>query len=94
MQEQRHARPERYRIVVAGHLDGDWSEWFAGLTITQEEGGQTVLAGPIADQAALHGVLIRIRDLGLPLLALMRTEPDGASQGMTTATRGKARPRS
>ena len=92
MQEQRDARPERYRIVVAGHLVGDWSEWFAGLTVTQEGSRQTVLAGPIADQAALHGVLIRIRDLGLPLLELSRTDPDGAGQCAITAPRGKGSP--
>ena len=92
MQEQRHAPPELYRIVVAGHLDGDWSEWFAGLTITQEESGQTILAGPVADQAALHGVLIRIRDLGLPLLELKRADPDGLRRCTTTATRRERTP--
>ena len=76
MTEHRRVGPERYRIVVAGHLDEAWSEWFAGLTITPAADGETVLAGPIADQAALHGVLIRIRDLGLPLLALTRVAPD------------------
>ena len=64
-----------YRIVVAGQLDGAWSEWFDGLTITLDEHGQTILTGPLADQVALHGVLIKIRDLGLPLLEVTRIEP-------------------
>jgi hypothetical protein len=63
-----------YRIRVRGHLDRTWSEWFDGLTITNEENGEAVLAGRIADQAALHGILAKIRDLGLPLLALRREE--------------------
>jgi hypothetical protein len=56
-------------IRVKGHLDDHWSGWFGGLTITKEANGEAVLAGPLADQAALHGVLIKIRDLGLPLIA-------------------------
>ncbi|HEX6508791.1 MAG TPA: hypothetical protein VF221_14280 [Chloroflexota bacterium] len=55
------------RITVDGHLDPTWSEWFAGMTITNIENGKAVLAGTIVDQAALHGVLAKIRDLGLPL---------------------------
>jgi hypothetical protein len=65
-------RPEVYRIVLKGQLDPDWSDWFEGLTITPAASGETILAGPIADQAALHGLLIKIRDLGLPLLSLTR----------------------
>jgi hypothetical protein len=65
-----------YRITVEGHLDSDWSEWFDGLTITRMNNGETMLTGPIVDQTALHGVLIKIRDLGLPLLRLSRTEPE------------------
>jgi hypothetical protein len=59
-----------YQITVQGHLDDRWSAWFDGMTITNETNGETILRGPLADQAALHGVLIRIRDLGLPLLAV------------------------
>jgi len=72
----RHVRPEIYQITVLGHLDSEWSEWFDGLTITRVDSGETILTGPIVDQAALHGVLIKIRDLGLPLLGLSRREPD------------------
>ena len=59
-----------YQITIQGHLDRHWSDWFDGLRITHEANGTTTLAGPLADQAALHGVLIKIRDLGLPLLAV------------------------
>ncbi len=63
-----------YRITIKGHLDREWSDWFDGLTITMVDNGETILTGPVVDQIALHGVLIKIRDLGLPLLSLTRTE--------------------
>ena len=72
--ESEHVRQEVYQIVVKGHLDSEWSDWFDGLTITQVDNGETIFSGPIVDQTALHGVLIKIRDLGLPLLSLMRIE--------------------
>ena len=72
--ESEHARQEVYRIVIKGHLDRDWSDWFDGLNITMVDNGETILSGPVVDQTALHGVLIKIRDLGLPLLSLTRTE--------------------
>ncbi len=65
-----------YRIRVGGHLDSGWSEWFEGLRLTREPNGETVLFGPIVDEAALHGVLAKVRDLGLPLLAVYRVEPE------------------
>jgi hypothetical protein len=65
-----------YRITIKGHLDSEWSDWFDGLTIILLDNGKTILTGPIVDQTALHGVLIKIRDLGLPLLSLARVEPD------------------
>ena len=61
-----------YEILVKGHLDGRWSEWFDGLTITNVENGDAVLSGEIVDQSALHGVLKKVRDLGLPLMAVSR----------------------
>ena len=67
---------EVYRITIKGHLDSEWSDWFDGLTITMVHNGETILTGPIVDQTALHGVLIKIRDLGLPLLSLTRVEPE------------------
>jgi hypothetical protein len=71
-----HERLEVYRITVKGHLDSEWSDWFDGLTITLVDNGETILSGPVVDQTALHGVLIKIRDLGLPLLRLSRIEPE------------------
>jgi hypothetical protein len=57
-----------YEITVQGILDESWSEWFGGLDVASQESGETVLTGPIRDQAALHGLLSKIRDMGLPLL--------------------------
>ncbi len=69
-----------YRIRVSGHLDERWSEWFGGLAIHHRADGTSVLVGPVVDQAALHGVIIRIRDLGLPLLSVSRVvESDGST---------------
>jgi len=64
--------PTHYQIRIEGHLSDSWSSWFEGLTICHESSGETVLAGSLADQAALHGVLMRIRDLGLPLISVTR----------------------
>jgi hypothetical protein len=61
---------DTYRFQVKGHLDVRWSEWLAGWHIHPREDGTTVLLGPVVDQAALHGVIVRIRDLGLPLLSV------------------------
>lgn len=63
-----------YMIRVKGQLASHWSAWFDGLAISNESNGETVLRGPLLDQAALHGVLIKIRDLGLPLLAVTSEE--------------------
>ena len=65
----------RYEITVEGVLDPRWSAWFDGLQLTSDTSGRTTIAGPVADQAALHGVLTRIRDLGLTLLAVRRAGP-------------------
>jgi len=65
-----------YEIRVKGHLQARWADWFDGLTLTQESDGTTVLSGSVIDQAALHGLLAKVRDLGLPLIAVRRrTEP-------------------
>ncbi len=69
-----------YEIRVQGHLDQHWSEWFAGLTISYESDGSTLLRGPLADEAALHGVLIKVRDLALPLLAVSRENTDSSME--------------
>ncbi len=68
--------PSFYEIRVKGHLDPEWADWFDGLTITHGPDGESVLSGPVRDQAALHGVLMRIRDLGLTLVAVNPMEPD------------------
>ena len=61
-----------YEIRIKGHLASRWAEWFAGLTMTYTASGETVLCGPIEDQAALHGVLVKVRDLNLTLIAVNR----------------------
>jgi hypothetical protein len=68
------AQPTLYQIRLAGHLGCQWADWFGGLTITLEDNGETVLTGPVADQAALHGLLRKVRDVGLPLLSVNRVE--------------------
>jgi hypothetical protein len=64
-----------YEIRVNGVLGSGWSAWFDGLQVSSDEHGQTTIAGPVTDQAALHGLLAKIRDLGLELLAVRRTDP-------------------
>ncbi|TDI84098.1 MAG: hypothetical protein E2O74_05625 [Chloroflexi bacterium] len=70
-----HYEPELYEIRIEGHLDKRWADWFEGLTFTHESDGTTLLDGPLTDQAALHGVLNRIRDLGLPIISVQRVRP-------------------
>jgi hypothetical protein len=67
--------PSRYEIRVDAVLDSQWESWFEGLAIGSD-GRQTTISGPLVDQAALHGVLIKVRDLGIPLLSVRRLEPD------------------
>jgi hypothetical protein len=72
------ARPREagsYEIRVQGHLDSRWAEWFDGLTLTREAGGITLLVGAIVDQAALHGLLQKVRDTGLALLSVTPVDP-------------------
>ncbi len=76
---------QRYTISIRGHLDETWTEWFDGFTITHLQGGDTVLSGPLPDQAALHGVLATLRDLNLPLLSVNRV-PDGWAVDDSEAT--------
>jgi len=86
-----------YRIRVRGHLDATWTAWFEGLTITHEAAGDTTLAGHLADQAALYGVLRRARDLGLSLVAVQEVDDDPAAPidhpaDRTAVVRGPTRP--
>ncbi len=67
-------QPMVYQIRVKGHLGPQWTDWFGGLTITLEDNGDTLLTGPVVDQAALHGLLRKVRDLGMPLLSVIQSE--------------------
>jgi hypothetical protein len=79
-----------YQIRIKGHLDPRWSAWFDGLAVTPTENAETVLAGPLVDQAALYGVLTKVRDLGLELLSVNRaiSEADAAVSGETSEADG------
>jgi hypothetical protein len=67
---------DAYEIRVGAVLDGRWSAWFEGLRVTSDGRDQSVIAGPVVDQAALHGLLAKVRDLGLPLISVRRIGPD------------------
>jgi hypothetical protein len=73
--EHKSDPPVVYQFRIKGHLTGQWTDWFEGLTITLEEDGNTLLTGPLIDQAALHGILKKVRDLGMPLLSVNSAEP-------------------
>jgi len=68
------SRPIVYQIRVKGHLGSQWTDWFGGLTVTLEDNGDTLLTGPIVDQAALHGLLKKVRDLGMPLVSVVSVD--------------------
>lgn len=67
--------PAGYRLRVDGHLDDHWSDWFGGLTLTRDSDGTTILSGTVTDQAQLHGLLAKVRDLGLTLIDVERLDP-------------------
>ena len=67
-------QPMIYEIRIKGHLGREWTEWFGGLTITLDDNGDTLLVGSVVDQAALHGLLRQVRDLGMPLLSVTRVQ--------------------
>jgi hypothetical protein len=68
-------QPDRFEIRVKGHLADRWAAWFDGMTLTRQPDGTTVLNGPVADQSALHGLLCKVSDLGLPLVSVTPTPP-------------------
>lgn len=89
--ETRDSDVQSYQFRLQGHLGTQWSGWFDGLTITLQDSGEMLLTGPVADQAALYGVLRKVRDLGLPLLSVNRIEPnqtDGPDSKSQTSERG------
>ena len=73
-----HGHPMVYQIRIEGHLDHQWTDWFDGLTINLEDNGEMLLTGPVVDQAALFGLLKKVRDLGMPLVSVNRMKPDQA----------------
>jgi len=76
-------QPMIYQIRIKGHLGRHWTDWFEGLAITLEDNGDTLLTGPVVDQAALHGVLKKVRDLAMPLVSVIRVKPDPADASDT-----------
>ncbi|MGZ9166202.1 MAG: hypothetical protein ACXW4Q_12945 [Anaerolineales bacterium] len=76
--ESHRDQPVVYQIRIKGHLSHQWTDWFEGLTITLEEDGNTLLTGTVVDQAALHGLLKKVRDLGMPLLSVNRVNSSQA----------------
>jgi hypothetical protein len=73
-------QPRVYQIRIEGHLDYQWTDWFSGLVIALEENGETLLTGPVVDQAALYGLLKKVRDLGMPLVSLNRVPENEQSK--------------
>ena len=74
-------KPMIYQIRIRGHLDSQWADWFEGLSITRDENGDTLLSGPVADQAALHGLLKKVRDLGMPLVSVIQIQSNQSQKG-------------
>jgi hypothetical protein len=81
-----------YEIRVAGRLDARWSAWFDGLRLIESDDGTTVIRGPIVDQAALHGLLQRLRDVGIPLVALTPVASDGTTPGPAPRANERTQP--
>lgn len=86
----RPARPPTYQIRIRGHLPDAWADWFEGMTITLEDGGDTLLCGPVADQAALFGLLRKVRDLGMPLISVAQL-PQRHNEASTDPDREESR---
>jgi len=89
MTDEQQSNPEAhqrtvYQFRIKGHLGQQWMNWFEGLTVTLEEDGNTLLSGTVVDQSALHGILKKIRDLGMPLLAVNQVEPKHVEMKIST----------
>jgi hypothetical protein len=85
------AEPDGYEVRLQGHLDSRWAAWFDGLSLKRESDGTTVIRGPIADQAALHGLLRKVNDLGVPLISVTRLQPP-TEVGSSTHPKPSIRP--
>jgi hypothetical protein len=85
---EEYHEPELYAIRFKGHLDDRWTAWFGGLTVTLENTGDTLLTGPVVDQAALHGLLRKVRNLGMPLISVIRINP---TYGISNSQKGENR---
>jgi hypothetical protein len=81
-----HPRPGRYEIRVKGRLAPRWRTWFDGMALTTEPGGITCIHGPVADQAALHGLLQKLRDVGLPLISVIHADADKPDAATSTTS--------
>jgi hypothetical protein len=81
------SQPTVYQIRLKGHLGDQWRGWFAGLRITRDDNGETVFTGPVMDQAALHGLLRKVRDLGLPLVSVITVPPSQGDAAQSEARR-------
>jgi hypothetical protein len=79
-------QPTVYQIRIKGHLGREWTDWFEGLTLTLEDNGETLLTSAVVDQAALHGLLRKVRDLGMPLLSVVCVKPGQAEASDVNAT--------
>lgn len=82
-------QPVNYEIRIEGHLSGQWTDWFDGLTVSLEESGVTCLTGPVTDQAVLYGLLKKVRDLGMPLISVNRTKPGHPIIGTSPSKRAQ-----
>ena len=79
----------RYEIRLQGHLDSRWAAWFDGLTLTNDNDGTTLIRGPVVDQAALHGLLQKVRDLGVPLISVTQIDPPAHPHRISMTDRGE-----
>ena len=84
-------QPTVYQIRIKGHLGSQWTDWFEGLTIRLEDDGDTLLTGPVVDQAALHGLIDRIGDVGLPLLSVESWQEGGVQTSQQRSTHGRGK---
>ena len=87
IQKSDPCQPQVYQIRVEGQLSQQWTDWFEGLAITLDENGDSLITGPVVDQAALYGLLKKVRDLGLPLVSVNRLEPGQANRSIQTERR-------